>query len=335
MADLLHAVSGLNALEAIKQGYEQFSIHEPFHFVHTADPLVVLFFFVTALSIVTLIASEITGHLSYVDKLWSILPPAYVWYFTFRSYDEDTKTVHPRLLLMAVLSTLWGARLTFNFWRRGGYSMEEDYRWPYLRARLPAFLLSLLDLVFIATFQHYLLFGLSLPAYVVYQTRGYATGLNDLDLFAALLFVTLLVGELVSDQQQYNFQEEKYRKIRAGEPLHGDYKRGFLTEGLFSVSRHPNFFCEMSIWWSFYLFSVAALFAHRGALTENNAAHGIFLGGILNWSILGPIVLTLLFQASTNFTEKITSEKYPLYAEYQKTTAKFVPFYKDTHDKQK
>ncbi len=42
-----------------------------------------------------------------------------------------------RLLLMAALTTAWGLRLTYNFYRRGGYAWppwtgEEDYRyaWP-------------------------------------------------------------------------------------------------------------------------------------------------------------------------------------------------------------
>lgn len=29
---------------------------------------------------------------------------------------------------MAVLVTLWGARLTYNFARKGGYTGMEDYR---------------------------------------------------------------------------------------------------------------------------------------------------------------------------------------------------------------
>lgn len=40
------------------------------------------------------------------------------------------------------------------------------------------------------------------------------------------------------------FQNAKYAKINAGEALHGDYARGFLTSGLFRYSRHPNFFSE-------------------------------------------------------------------------------------------
>lgn len=78
------------------------------------------------------VTSEITRNYSQVDKLWSIVPPVFAWYFAAASGWE------PRLVLMAVLATAWGARLTFNFWRRGGYSWPpwsgvEDYRWAVLR----------------------------------------------------------------------------------------------------------------------------------------------------------------------------------------------------------
>lgn len=120
------------------------------------------------------------------------------------------------------------------------------------------------------------------------------------------MFIFFLLGETLADQQQWNFQTAKYnpntKKV-------GDYARGFLSKGLFKYSRHPNFVCEMSIWWSVYLFSVAAT------------------GEWVNWSIIGTVLLTLLFQGSTTFTEKITSEKYPEYAKYKKTTSRLLPWF--------
>ena len=40
-----------------------------------------------------------------------------------------------RLLIVAVLTTLWGIRLTWNFWRKGGYSGGEDYRWLEVQSK--------------------------------------------------------------------------------------------------------------------------------------------------------------------------------------------------------
>ena len=47
--------------------------------------------------------------------------------------------------------------------------------------------------------------------------------------------------------------------------------------------------------------------------------------GYVNWTIIGPIVYLLLFQASTWLTELISTRKYPEYAEYQKRVGKFLP----------
>ena len=68
------------------------------------------------------------------------------------------------------------------------------------------------------------------------------------------------------NQQQYNFQTKKYRKIKNGKELKGDYKRGFVSSGLWSISRHPNFACEQLIWISFYLFSIIFLAIFLGPL---------------------------------------------------------------------
>ena len=64
---------------------------------------------------------------SLVDRVWSVLPWLYTWHLYLSSPT-------PRLLLMAVLSTAWGVRLTANFAIKGGFSGGEDYRWQEIRS---------------------------------------------------------------------------------------------------------------------------------------------------------------------------------------------------------
>jgi steroid 5-alpha reductase family enzyme len=45
----------------------------------------------------------------------------------------------------------------------------------------------------------------------------------------------------------------------------------------------------------------------------------------LNWTGIGSILLNLLFFGSTGLTEKISRDKYPKYALYQKTTPRLYP----------
>ena len=91
-----------------------------------------------------------TADPSIVDRLWSILPPLYVWGCYF---STKTSTGEPslRLLAMAVLSTIWSCRLTYNFAIKGGFSGGEDYRWEHLRRWFPGLQWEAFNLVFICT----------------------------------------------------------------------------------------------------------------------------------------------------------------------------------------
>lgn len=251
---------------------------------------------------------EITRNYSQVDKIWSIVPAVYVWYFAYAA------NFNPRMMLMAVLVTVWAARLTYNFSRRGGYSLipwkgEEDYRWPILRQN-PLFKSRIswgaFNLFFISSYQNGLIFLFTLP--VLYAWKGAEVPLNALDYFASGLMLSFIAIEFIADKQQYDYQTEKYRRINAGEKLEGDYAKGFVSKGLWAMVRHPNYAAEQSVWLSFYLFSVAAT------------------GEWINWSIIGVILLILLFIGSSDFSEKISAGKYPAYAEYQSKVPRFIPY---------
>merc|ERR1719203_1554194 len=70
-----------------------------------------------------------TSDPSIVDRLWSVVPCIYVFFWCAATWWRAEVGAPTRLLLMATLCTLWGARLTWNFWAKGGYSGGEDYRW--------------------------------------------------------------------------------------------------------------------------------------------------------------------------------------------------------------
>ncbi len=58
---------------------------------------------------------------------------------------------------------------------------------------------------------------------------------------------------------------EKYRRIKAGQALTGTYKDGFLSAGLFALSRHPNFFSEQVTscqWWLGVCAAIRAVASH-------------------------------------------------------------------------
>lgn len=256
------------------------------------------------------VVGQITKNNSQVDKLWSIVPIIYAWYIAIQG-GMDT-----RMVLMSVLVTIWGVRLTYNFARRGAYTWrfwegEEDYRWEILRAK-PAFkspiVWMLFNLFFICLYQHALIYLFTLPV-LTGLSESAPEGLIWADYLLAALFVGLVVIEYISDQQQWVFQNEKYRRIAAKEPL-GEYEHGFVRTGLWGIVRHPNYAAEQGIWIVFYFFSVIAT------------------GEWLNWSIAGALLLVILFKGSSDFSEDISAGKYPAYKDYQKKVPRFVPFTK-------
>jgi steroid 5-alpha reductase family enzyme len=246
----------------------------------------------------TWLLSLVTREHSWVDRIWSIVPVAYVAVFAASEGFADA-----RLNTVLVLVFAWGARLTFNFARKGGYARGgEDYRWGVLRERLPGWRFALFNLFFITIYQNFILLLISLPAYTMARHQG---EFGVWDVVVALAFLGCLAGETVADQQQWNFHQRKHAERAAGRVP----RPRFLQTGLFRYSRHPNFFFEQAQWW--LVFGLAAVAA----------------GSVLQWTIVGPVLLTLLFVGSTVFTESITRSRYPEYADYQKSTSAVVPWF--------
>ena len=247
------------------------------------NPVAVVLVIAGVASAFAWITSLITHEHSWVDRLWSIVPVIYTWVFA-----ASTGLMDARLTLMAVLVTAWGARLTFNFARKGGYTGTEDYRWAVLRGRMKSWQFEVFNLFFIVLYQNAILVLITLPALTAWENR---TPIGPFDVVVAFLFVALLAGETIADQQQWDFHQWKKNTV--------DAQPRFLQSGLFAVSRHPNFFFEQAQWWAFFLLGAIAA------------------GSLIEWTALGAVLLTLLFVGSTFFTETITRSKYPEYADYQ------------------
>ena len=276
------------------------------------SPYQTTFLLTCFLTVLVFFVSTITGNYSQVDKLWSIVPVLYAW---IPVCDERT-------LAMAIVVTIWGVRLTYNFGRRGGYAWppwdgDEDYRWAVLRSGKLLSVLTrpvpwmLFNLGFISFYQNLLLFLMVTPSLVAYSVAtncGPAPRLGPTD-FVAMALVLFFVGlESEADNQQLSFQTEKHRRRREGAGLEGEYADGFTQKGLFAVVRKPNYAAEQAVWISYYLFSVAATEKH-----------------FWNWSAVGWIAIVLLFQGSGWFTETISREKYPKYEEYRSRVPLYVP----------
>ena len=84
------------------------------HFL-LSDPLTKTFITIMlSNAAICFIAGELTQNYSQVDKLWSMMPVIY-------SLTALISHPSPRLWIMCILVSIWGFRLSFNFYRKGGY----------------------------------------------------------------------------------------------------------------------------------------------------------------------------------------------------------------------
>lgn len=258
------------------------------------------------------VVGELAHNNSQMDKLWSILPIAYAWVIAAKGGMKI------RLVVSAVIVTLWGIRLTMNFARKGAYKLkfwegEEDYRWAILRKNKVfqnRFAWVMFNLFFISIYQNVLILAFCLPALAAMESNA---PFGAFDYVAASLATLFLILETIADEQQWKFHKEKKRLLKEGkslEELPEPYNLGFNTTGLWGFMRHPNYLGEQGIWVSLYIFVIGA---------------GVANYGIFNWSIVGPLFLVFLFLGSSTLGESISSSKYPKYKDYQRQVPKYFP----------
>ena len=276
------------------------------------DPLSISWVLMLSISMYSFIFSVISGNCSKVDQIWSITPWIYGWLFYYLLHTANISPLESsKGYILCILITIWGVRLTFNFWRRGGYGNffqhEEDYRWPILRKFINnRFLFLIFNISFISFYQNFLLWLLALPIYKVIKNNDETT---EYDIFLIITFILLLIFETIADEQHYRFHTYKNSISIEERRKHKneDIRNGFYTKGLFKYCRHPNYFCEQAIWVTLYSFTI-----------QRNKFY--------NFTILGSILLILLFQGSMQFSESITLSKYKEYNTYRKKTPQCIPF---------
>lgn len=294
-------VARVNDVDALKELYV------------STNPLMTSLAFALAIVPIVFIISEANKNYSQIDRLWSILPVLHNSHYALWAHVNGLPT--QRLDNVMAVSVLWGARLTFNYWRKGGYQIgSEDYRWEIVKDFVGPFWMVIFNIVFISLLQSLLLFVITTPTYVLLLvSRLTGNELSTYDNFFSKFIFLLVLLEFFADHQQWNFHLAKalYRKT-AKIPNTYTYTReqldrGFNTSGLWAYSRHPNFLAEQGVWVALY----------QWCCCESST--------YINWTFAGAFGYLILFQASTWLTELLSARKYPEYVVYQKRVGRFLP----------
>jgi steroid 5-alpha reductase family enzyme len=229
---------------------------------------------------------------SFYDPYWSVQPIVIALVLGYMGWESGADLI--RMIVMTLLISFWGVRLTYN-WARGWTGLHhQDWRYVQLQQENGKWYwpVSFSGIHMMPTV---LVFLGCLPLFPVFTMEG--NPLSFLDIVAALFTLTAIMIELTADEQLRNYV---LHKKKPGETL---------TSGLWAYSRHPNYFGETSFWWGLYFFALIARPDYW-------------------WTGIGALSITLLFHfISIPMIEKRMRKRRPGYAAIQQRIPRWVPWY--------
>jgi steroid 5-alpha reductase family enzyme len=225
---------------------------------------------------------------SIVDSFWGTGFVIVFWFAAFLAPEPLTL----RIILLGTGVTVWGLRLSlYIFFRNKGKG--EDFRYAAWRAEAGSswWWRSFFKVFFL---QGALMWIIAVPL-IAAQTGDTTSPLKCLDCTGAALWLVGFIFEAGGDWQLSHFKTDPANKGK------------LLTSGLWSLTRHPNYFGDAAQWWGFWLIAASA-----GAL----------------WTIFSPIIMTFLLMRVSGVVmlEKTLKDTKPGYADYIARTSAFFPW---------
>ncbi len=183
-----------------------------------------------------------------VDFIWSTWPILHCAYLLQTSGgDRTNEGAGEGGAIALVLTAIWGVRLTYNFAVARSGIGHEDWRYQNMRRDIGPthFWWVSLFSVFLGQscfmFVGCLSFHTIVAAPVPFWSRS---------LPGAMITASAILLEVVSDQQMNQFIKARQEKRT---------ERRVLDTGLWSFSRHPNYFGEFQFWFGLYVMGGARL----------------------------------------------------------------------------
>jgi steroid 5-alpha reductase family enzyme len=205
----------------------------------------------------------------------------------------QTHTLSTRTSILLTLSWIWAARLAYHITRRN-WGSGEDYRYDIMMAKV-SFPRSkhLKTLVHVFLLQAMLAVIISSPLQL--GQIGLAHPLGVFSYIGICLWIVGILFEVIGDHQLRRFKADPRNKGQV------------MTLGLWSWTRHPNYFGDSTVWFGLFLIAV-------------ESDWGIY-------GIVGPLVLLyfLLKVTGVDLLEKSMRQRYDAYENYMQRTSSFIP----------
>ncbi len=251
-----------------------------------ANAMLVAALTITIVMLTTWVISLMVKNASIVDIVWGLGFAVTSWVLALTIDGDST-----RQILLAVMVGVWGVRL-------GGYLAKrnighgEDWRYKAMRKKKgPKF--GLISLVTVFGLQGLLMWIVSLP--VQFGNADDTPGVGPIAVMGIIVWLVGLSFEAVGDMQLARFKKNP------------DNAGKVMDKGLWSLTRHPNYFGDALLWWGIGLV---------GAETGS---------GVIG--LVGPLVMTvfLLRVSGVPMLERSLMKRREGYAEYVARTSGFIP----------
>jgi steroid 5-alpha reductase family enzyme len=195
--------------------------------------------------------------------------------------------------IVFILVLIWGLRLSIYLLIRN-YGKPEDYRYQEFRRVYGEQRYWWLSFFQVFLLQGALITIISLPLLGI-STYSDSESLNIIDYLAIIVWIIGFLFETLGDYQLAKFKSNPLNKGKV------------LDKGLWRYTRHPNYFGDAAIWWSYGLFSIAA------------EAY---------WQVIGSLIMTYLIIriSGVSLLERSLTEQKPEYKDYIERTSSFFPW---------
>lgn len=240
-------------------------------------------------TIVIWIHGNMRQNSSVYDPYWSVIPPI-ILVLSSLSLGIDI-TTPAQLVILGI--TTWAIRLTWNWWIGWSDFSHQDWRYTMIKEKMPK-LWHLSNLFGIMLMPTILVFLQLVVAIHILQAQAQANGLTFVGF---LMIVGATILQATADAQMRQFKEK-----------HKGSKK-LIREGLWKVSRHPNYFGEMMVWWGVYVIYASTI-------------------NTLDWLVISPILMTALFYfISIPMMEKKLLLSRPEYQQVQMEVSMIIPWF--------
>ncbi len=149
-----------------------------------------------------------------------------------------------RATLITVFILVWGLRLTYHIAKRN-MGKPEDYRYVAMRKRWGNRLPRVKAFFNVYFLQYVIMMVVSLP--VVYGNVSVDQGIGLVAIIGIIVWATGFFFESVGDAQLKKFKADIKNKGK------------LMDKGLWSLTRHPNYFGDAAMWFGIFFIAITAL----------------------------------------------------------------------------